>query len=149
MLIQPRYDLDEIAGTGAVIQLRGENAVPAVAASARRSRQAKDERRAGDTGGGAALDRRGADLGMAQHVERDRKAVHPLFEQRLDRFRRHVAAGESGAAGGDDGIDAGVANPAPDDGADPLPVIGDGLPRPPPGPGCAAPAPQAPASFTA
>jgi hypothetical protein len=60
----------------------------------------------GNAGSGAALHRRGADLGVAQHVEGDGKAIHPLFEQRLDRLRRHVAAGKAGAAGGDDRIDA-------------------------------------------
>ena len=34
-----------------------------------------------------------------------REAVDALVEQRLDRLRRHVAAGEPGAAGGDDGVD--------------------------------------------
>ena len=34
-----------------------------------------------------------------------RKAVHALFEQRLQRLRRHVAAGEAGAAGGDHHVD--------------------------------------------
>ena len=102
MFVEPRHDLDEIAGARAVVELGGEDAVPAVAAGAGRSWQAEDEGRTGDAGGGAALDRRGADLGVAQHVERDRETVHPLLEQRLDRLRRHVAAGKAGAAGGDD-----------------------------------------------
>ena len=34
-----------------------------------------------------------------------RKAVHALLEQRLERLGRHVAAGEAGAAGGDDDVD--------------------------------------------
>mgnify|MGYP006123328267 CR=1 FL=1 len=37
--------------------------------------------------------------------------VHALLEQRLDGFRRHIAAGEAGAARGDDGIDAGIGDP--------------------------------------
>ena len=40
-----------------------------------------------------------------------RKAVHPLLEQRLDRLRRHVAAGEAGAAGRDDDVDQLVGDP--------------------------------------
>ena len=79
--------------------------------------------------GGAALDRRGADLGVAQHVEGDRETVHPLFEQRLDRLRRHVAAGKTGAAGGDDDIDAGIGDPSLDDDADRVDVVDDDLAR--------------------
>ena len=45
MLVEPRHDLDEIAGTRAVIELGGEDAVPGVAAGARRSRQAEDKGR--------------------------------------------------------------------------------------------------------
>src|SRR5882672_5851207 len=93
------------------------------------SRQTEDERRARDAGGGAALDRRGADLGVAQHVKRDGETIHPLFEQRLDRLRRDVAAGEAGAAGGYDGIDAWIGDPFPDDAADRLDVVGDDLAR--------------------
>src|SRR6476659_4142140 len=62
MLVQPRHDLDEIAGPRAVIELRRQNAVPAVAAGTGRARQAEDEGRIGDARGGAALHRGGADL---------------------------------------------------------------------------------------
>src|SRR3954451_17408032 len=34
MFVQPRHDLDEIAGPGAVVELGAKDAVPAVAASA-------------------------------------------------------------------------------------------------------------------
>ena len=129
MFIEPRHDLDEIAGPGPVIELGGEDAVPSVAAGARRSRQAEDIGGAGDAGGGAALDRRGADLGDTQHVKRDGKSLHPFFEQRLDRLRRHVAAGEAGAAGGDDGIDLWVGDPSLDDDADRVDVVDDDLAR--------------------
>src|SRR2546430_12021697 len=111
MFIQPRHDLDEVARPCAVVELRGQNAVPAVTAGAGRTRQAENKSGAGDTGGGAALHRGSADLGMAQHVEGDGKTIHPLFEQRVDRFWRHVAAGEKGAAGGDDDIDARIPHP--------------------------------------
>src|SRR3954453_12158110 len=111
MLIQPRHDLDEIAGTRAVVELGPKDAIPAVAAGAGRTRQAEDEGRARNAGGSSALDCRGADLGVAQYVESDGKAIHPLFEQRLDGLRRDVAAGKAGAAGGDDRIDAGIGDP--------------------------------------
>src|SRR3954466_8250702 len=80
MLVQPRHDLHEIARPGAVIELLRQNAVPAVAAGARRSRQTEDESRAGSPGGGAALDSRSPYFGVAQHMEGDRKAVHAFFE---------------------------------------------------------------------
>ena len=48
---------------------------------------------------------RRADLGVAHHVESGGEAVHALLEQRLDCLRRHVAAGEAGAAGRDDDVD--------------------------------------------
>ena len=62
-------------------------------------------------------------------MKRDGETIHPLFEQRLDRLRRHVAAGKAGAAGGDDGIDARVGDPAFDDDADRVDVVDDDLAR--------------------
>ena len=66
---------------------------------------------------------------MAQHVKGDRETIHPLFEQRLDRLGRHVAARKTGAAGSDDGIDARIGDPSRDDAADRLNVVGDDLAR--------------------
>ena len=109
--------------------MSGEDAVPRIAAGARRSRQAEDEGRTRYSRGGAALHRRGADLGVAQHVEGDGKAIHPLFEQRLDRLRRHVAAGEAGAAGGDDRIDVAIGDPFFDEDADRVDLVRDDLAR--------------------
>src|SRR5205814_10084958 len=97
MFVQPRHDLDEVARPRAVVELRGQNAVPAVTAGAGRTRQAEDEGGAGDARGSAALYRGSANLGVAQHMKGDGKPIHPLFEQRLDRFGRHVAAGKTGA----------------------------------------------------
>src|SRR5712671_3856586 len=80
VLIQPRHDLDEITRPRAIVELGSQNAVPAVATGAGRSRQAEDEGGAGDTGGGAALNRRSADLGVTHHVKGDGKSIHALFE---------------------------------------------------------------------
>ena len=44
MLVEPRHDLDEIAGPVAVIELVHEDLVPGVAAGAGRARQAEDDR---------------------------------------------------------------------------------------------------------
>jgi NAD(P)-dependent dehydrogenase (short-subunit alcohol dehydrogenase family) len=111
VLIQPRHDLDEVARPVAVIELVREDAVPAILAGAGRARQAEDVSRTGNARGCAGLDRRGADLGVADHQEQGREPIHPLFEQRLDRFGGDVAASEAGAAGGDHDIDAFVGDP--------------------------------------
>src|SRR6266700_6147401 len=124
MLVEPRHDLDEVAGARAVIELGGEDAVPGVAAGARRSRQAEDEGCTRNASSRPALHRRGADLGVAQHVKGDGETIHALFEQRLDRLRRHIASGKTGAAGGDDGVDARVSDPCPHDVADLLDIVG-------------------------
>ena len=42
MLLQPRHDLDEVAGPVAVVELPLEDVVPGVAAGAGRARQAED-----------------------------------------------------------------------------------------------------------
>src|SRR5258708_19776848 len=79
MLIQPRHDLHKIAGPRPVIELGGENAVPAVAAGARRSRQAEDIGGAGDAGGGGAPDPPGAAPALTPHVKTHPKTHHPPF----------------------------------------------------------------------
>ena len=49
---------------------------------------------------------------VADHVEHHREAVDLLVEQRLHRLGRHVAAGDAGAAGGDDASTAGSSTQA-------------------------------------
>src|SRR6185312_4686985 len=102
MLVEARHDLDEIAGPVAVVELVHKDLIPAVTAGARRSRQAEDVSGAGNAGGRAGLDRRGADLGVAGYQKQSGEAVHSLFEQRFDRLRRYVATGKSRASGRDD-----------------------------------------------
>src|SRR5262249_57582684 len=100
MMLEGRDDRDEIAGTVAIVELMQEDLVPGVAAGAGRARQAEDVGAAGNAGGRARLDRRGADLGLAYQQEHRGEAVHALLEQGLDRLRRPGPAGEGGAAGG-------------------------------------------------
>src|SRR6185437_12937225 len=123
MFVQPRHDLDEIAGARAVIELGGQDAVPAVAAGAGRAWQTEDEGRPRHACGGSALDGRGADLGVAEQMKGDRESVHALFEQRLDRLRRDVAPREAGTAGGDDGVDTLISNPSSHHRADRLDIV--------------------------
>src|SRR5580704_14039918 len=125
VLVEPRHDLDEIARPVTVIELVHQNLVPGVLAGAGRTRQAEDIGRAGDAGGGARLDRRGADFWKTHHQEQRREAVHLLVEQRLDRLRGNIAAGETGAAGGDDDVDHRIGDPGFDARADRLDVVGD------------------------
>ena len=129
MLVEPRQDFHEIARSVAIIELVRQDLVPGVLAGAGRARQAEHISRVGDAGGSARLYRRGADLLLTHQQEQRREAVHALLEQRLDRLRRHVAAGKAGAAGGDDDIDAGIGDPALDGDADRLDVISDDLAR--------------------
>ena len=70
------------------------------------------------------LDRRRADLASLTN-RKHRESLHPLLEQRLDRLWRHVAAGEAGAASGDDHIDQLVGDPGLHPRADFLDVVGD------------------------
>src|SRR5437764_9165085 len=84
MLVEPRHDLDEIAGAVAVIELVYEDLVPGVAAGPGRTGQAENVGRAGNAGGGAGLDRRGADLGVAHQKKQPRERLHAFVEQRLD-----------------------------------------------------------------
>src|SRR3954470_6659163 len=69
MLLQPRHDLDEIAGLVAIIELGREDAFPSVTAGPGRAGEAKDEFPLGDAGGGAGLDGGGTDLGPGNHVK--------------------------------------------------------------------------------
>src|SRR5713101_3676601 len=105
MLLQARHQLDEIARTEAVIELVDEDPLPGVAAGRGRAGQRKEIGAAGDPGGGAALDRRGADLVVALPAEDLAEPGDLLFVDAVKGFRRHVAAGDAGAAGGDDDID--------------------------------------------
>src|SRR6202012_5468311 len=61
--------------------------------------------------------------------EQGGEAVHLLLEERLYRFRRDVAPGEAGAAGGDDDVDGGIGDPRLHPGADRLDVVGDDVAR--------------------
>src|SRR6185295_3698443 len=57
MFLQPRHDLDEIAGTVAVVELPLEDLAPRILAGARRPRQAEDVGAAREAGARARLDR--------------------------------------------------------------------------------------------
>ena len=63
VLVEPRHQLDEVAGPVAVIELVHQDFVPGVAAGAGRARQAEDEGRVRDARGGARLDGGRTDLG--------------------------------------------------------------------------------------
>jgi len=69
MLLQPRHQLDQIARAQPVVELVPDNLLPAVAAGAGRAGEREEIGAAGDAGGGAALDRRSADLLVAEPAE--------------------------------------------------------------------------------
>jgi len=86
----------------------------------------KMKRRARDPRGGAALDRRGADLGVAQQVKRRWKTRPSAFSNSGSIASGvTIAAGEAGPAGGDDGIDIRIGDPFFDDDADRLNIVDD------------------------
>src|SRR5918911_5286949 len=114
MLVEPRHDLDEVAGSVPVIELELQDAVPGVAAGARAAGQHENESGIRDAAGRARLDRGGADLVVGNAVKDLREALHALLEQWLDRLGRDVAAREARAARRDDHIHFGVLDPGPD-----------------------------------
>src|SRR5690242_16885511 len=69
MLLEAWHELDEIAGTVAIVELVPDDVFPAIAAGAGRARQRKEIRAAGDPGSGTALDRRCAHLLVAEPAE--------------------------------------------------------------------------------
>src|SRR5438132_13083464 len=91
MFLQAGHQLDEVARPEAVVELVDENAFPGVAAGARRAGQGKQIGAAGDPGGGPALDRRGADLVVAEPAEQLAKAGDLLFVDAVESFGGHVA----------------------------------------------------------
>src|SRR4051794_24622657 len=97
MLLQARHQLDEIARAEAVVELVHEDAFPGVAAGAGRTGQCEQIGAAGDPGGGAALDRRGADLLVALPAEQLAETCNLLFVDAVECFRGYVAAGDPGA----------------------------------------------------
>ncbi len=112
--LQARHQLDQVARPVPVVELVADDVVPAVAAGAGRAGQGEKVCAARDPGGGAALDRRGADLLVAEPAEQFAEPGDLLLVHVVEGFRRHVAPGDAGAAGGDHGIDRGIGDPLPE-----------------------------------
>jgi hypothetical protein len=125
VLVEPRHDLNEIAGAIPVVELMHQDLVPGVLAGAGGAGQAEDVGCSGDPGNRPRLNRRCADLCNAHHHEQGREALHALLQQGLDRFRRHVATGEAGAAGGDDHIDRRIGDPLFHMGTNRVDIVGN------------------------
>src|SRR6266699_5312448 len=113
MLLQARHQLDEVAGAEAIVELVDEDPLPGVAAGAGRAGQREQIGAAGDPGGGAALDRRGADLVEAEPAEQFAKPGDLLFIDAVEGFGRDVAASDPGPAGRDDDVDLRIGDPGP------------------------------------
>src|SRR5579864_8096406 len=112
MFLEPRHQLDEVARPVPVVELVLDDVVPTIAAGAGRAGQGEEIGAAGDTGGGAALDRRGADLLIGEIAEKLAKPGDLLFINGMERLRRDVAAGDARSAGRNDDIDGGIADPS-------------------------------------
>jgi hypothetical protein len=108
---KPRQQFDEVAGAVAAVELGVEDAVPAVFHGAGGAGQAEDIGAAGHPGAGAGLDGGGADALERQPAEQLAKAGDGLFDDGIQSFRRDVAPGDAGAAGGDDDVDGGIIDP--------------------------------------
>src|SRR5882672_10659543 len=95
MLLQPRHQLDQVAGPEAAVELPFENIVPAVAAGAGRAGQGEEIGAAGDPAGGPALDGRGLDLLVGEHAEQLAEALDLLLVDLPEGLGRDVAAGDA------------------------------------------------------
>ncbi len=112
-----------------VVELVLDDVVPAVAAGAGRAGEGEEIGAAGDAGGGAALDRRGADLLIGEEAEELAEAGDLFLIDGVEGFRRDVAAGDAGAAGRDHGIDRRIGDPGLELGDDRRLVVADDLAR--------------------
>src|SRR5436309_8035161 len=84
MLEQARHELDEVAGAEAAVELPAQNVVPGVLAGAGRARHGEEIGPLGDAAGGAALHRRGADLGVGELAEQLAEAGDLLVIERVE-----------------------------------------------------------------
>src|SRR5260370_15162366 len=98
MLLQARHQLDKVARPETVVELVHEDALPGVAAGARRAGQCEEVGAAGDAGGGPALDRRGADLFVAEPAGHLAEAGDLLLLYAVERLRGDVPARDARAA---------------------------------------------------
>src|SRR5580693_5971356 len=105
MLLQPGHQLDEVARPEAIVELVHEDALPGVAAGARRARQGEEVSAAGDPGRRPALDRRGPDLVVAERAEQLAKPGDFLLVDAVEGLRCDIAPGDPGAAGRDYDVD--------------------------------------------
>src|SRR6516165_5349322 len=96
MLLQPRHQLDEVARAEAVVELVHEDPLPGVAARAGRARQGEEVGAAGDAGRRPALDRRGADLVVAEPAEELAEPRDFLLVDAVEGLRCHIAPGAAG-----------------------------------------------------
>src|SRR5271166_3570919 len=94
MRLQPRHQLDEVAGAEAVVELVHQDPLPGVAAGAGRARQGEEIGPAGNPGRRPALDRRGPDLVIAEPAEKLAKAGDLLLIDAVEGLGRDVASGD-------------------------------------------------------
>src|SRR6516225_7817641 len=129
MLLQPLHQLDEVARAEAVVELVHEDALPGVAARAGRARQGEEVGAAGDAGRRPALDRRGADLVVAEPAEELAEPGDLFLVDAVEGLRCHIAPGDPGAAGRDYDVDRRIGDPRPQLGDDFVLLVADDAPR--------------------
>src|SRR5690349_8191710 len=108
MLLKARHELDEVARAVPVVELVADDVLPAVAAGAGRAGEREEVGAARDARRGAALDRRGADLLIAEPAEELAEARDLLLVDGVEGLGRHVAAGDAGAPGRDHHVDLAI-----------------------------------------
>ena len=88
-----------------------QNPVPGILAGAGGAGQGEQEGAVGHAAGGARLHGGGFNIFVTQHAEQLTESRYGFFVERFKRFGRHVAAGHTGAAGGDDHVHFRIGDP--------------------------------------
>src|SRR6185312_16971736 len=97
-LPQARQKLYEVAGAVAVIQLKREDLIPRIPTCAARARQREQVGALRHTRERARLDGGRTDAAVAEEAKQLPEARNVFLDDRLERFRCHVAPGDAGAA---------------------------------------------------
>jgi len=128
LLQQTRYELGEVTGPGAVVELGLQDLVPGGPAGAAGAGQAEDEGAVGQARQSTGLNRSRTDLLEGEGPEELAEAFDPLVEQGCDRLRGAIPTGDAGAAGAQDYLHLGVGDPARENGTHPVDIVRDDFP---------------------
>ncbi|SMH66464.1 protein of unknown function [Acidithiobacillus ferrivorans] len=111
LVADARQQFAQVAGAVPDIQLRNDDGLHAETDGAGGAGKKEDDGAVTDGGFGTGLDGAGADLLIGEHAEEFAEAGDGLADEGGEGFGGDVAAGDAGAAGGDDHVDGGVDDP--------------------------------------